>query len=41
MPPTASCPSAPMFQKSMRKAMETPRPVSISGIALTRVSGRA
>jgi len=37
-PPMASCPSAPMFQNSIRKATETPSPQSIKGIALTMVS---
>jgi hypothetical protein len=36
--PMANCPSAPMFQNSMRKATDTARPVSISGVARTSVS---
>src|SRR5210317_2137251 len=38
IPPKVSCPSAPIFQNFRRKAIKTPKPVSIKGIALTRVS---
>ena len=36
--PIISWPSAPMFQRRMRKATEQARPVKMSGVALTRVS---
>ena len=35
--PTASCPSAPMFHSPIANARATPRPVSISGMALISV----
>ena len=38
MPPMSSCPSAPMFQKRMRKAMEMAMPQKISGSAILTVS---
>ncbi len=36
--PQINWPSAPMFQKRSRKAIATPRPVRVSGIAFTSVS---
>ena len=36
--PSRNCPSAPMFQSRIRKAIEQARPVRMSGVAFTRVS---
>ena len=38
--PSRSCPSAPMFQRRIRKASAQASPVRMSGVAFTRVSER-